>query len=263
MPLLMLHGTGGGFDQGLLFAEALRGRDIRVIAPSRFGYLGSSYPEDSSSEAQADAFVELLDRLGIARIVVAGGSAGALPAAAFALRHPDRCAGLILLVPASNLSGKDPVEMTGLQKQAVTRLAGSDFLYWLALKVAREQLVGTLLATDPELVERASPADRQRVQRILETMLPISRRTRGMLNDGYRAGAPVTFDYSAISVPTLVISVEDDNFGTAATARLIAASVPGARLAIYPSGGHIWLGHDADVAEQMAAFIAGAYAAEG
>ena len=255
-PLLMVHGTGGGFDQALLFTDALRPRGFRVIAPSRFGYLGSDYPPDPSSENQADAFVELLDRLGIERIVIAGGSAGALPAAAFALRHPERCAGLILLVPASNLSGKDPVEMSPLQVAAVKRLAGSDFLYWAGLKQARNRLVGTLLATDPALLERASPAERARAEHILQAILPISRRKSGMLNDGYRAGSPVTFDYGKITVPTLIISVKDDRFGTAATARALATRIPHSQLVIYPTGGHIWLGHDQDVAEQIATLVA-------
>src|SRR5437773_10684523 len=62
-PFLMIHGTGGGFDQGLTFTEGLRG--FQVIAPSRFGYLRSHFPSDPSSEQQADAFTELLDRLKI------------------------------------------------------------------------------------------------------------------------------------------------------------------------------------------------------
>ncbi len=73
--LLMIHGTGGGFDQGLRFADALVARGMRVIAPSRFGYLRSDFPVDPSLAEQADALAALLDHLGIARIVVAGGSA--------------------------------------------------------------------------------------------------------------------------------------------------------------------------------------------
>ena len=80
-PLLMIHGTGGGFDQGLLFTEKLAAHGVRVIAPSRFGYLRSSFPADHSSEAQADAFVALLDHLKLERVVVAGGSAGFGPLA--------------------------------------------------------------------------------------------------------------------------------------------------------------------------------------
>ncbi len=72
-PLMMIHGTGGGFDQGLLFAAGLRQRGFQIIAPSRFGYLGSAFPDDASPVHQADTLVELLDHLGIDRLPVVGG----------------------------------------------------------------------------------------------------------------------------------------------------------------------------------------------
>ena len=52
-PLMMIHGTGGGIDQGLLFARRPRER-FQVIAPSRFGYLRSGFPRDPAPAAQAD-----------------------------------------------------------------------------------------------------------------------------------------------------------------------------------------------------------------
>jgi 2-hydroxy-6-oxonona-2,4-dienedioate hydrolase len=252
-PFLMIHGTGGGFDQGLRFAEGLT--SSRVIAPSRFGYLRSDFPADPSSERQADAFVPLLDHLGLERVVVAGGSAGALSAAQFALRHPDRTSALILIVPAANVRGRDPVEMDRMTKAAVRRLTTSDLLFWLATKAARDRMIGTLLATDPALVERASLAERRRAGRILDEILPVSRRWRGMLNDAELAGNPDRMDFASVRVPTLVISVEDDRFGTAATARDIAAAVPCAKLVIYPQGGHIWVGHDRELWTEVEAFV--------
>jgi len=120
--VLMIHGTGGGFDQGLTFTEGLVRRGFRVVAPSRFGYLRSDFPNDPSSERQADAFAEMLDKLGIDRVPVAGGSAGALAAVQFALRHPDRCSALVLVVPAANVRGTDPVEMTALQQFLVREI---------------------------------------------------------------------------------------------------------------------------------------------
>lgn len=36
-PVLMIHGSGGGFDQGELLVEALLGDQFHWIAPSRFG----------------------------------------------------------------------------------------------------------------------------------------------------------------------------------------------------------------------------------
>ncbi|MBW8296035.1 alpha/beta hydrolase [Sphingopyxis sp.] len=255
-PLLMIHGTGGGFDQGLRFAEVLKRLGHQIIAPSRFGYLRSEFPEDPSLDNQADALAELLDHLAIDRLAVAGGSAGALSATAFALRHPDRCSALVLLVPAANVDGSDPVEMNGLQEAAVRTLLTSDFAYWSALNTAPETLIGTLLATDPALLATVSQAERARAFAILVDIMPIGARAKGMLNDARQAGHPAATDFSQLRMPVLLISAEDDRFGTAATARKIAAVVPQAELTILPDGGHIWLGHDSEVAERMHRFLA-------
>lgn len=256
-PVLMIHGTGGGFDQGLRFGSALQGLGHRIIAPSRFGYLRSDFPVDPSLANQADAFVTLLDYLQIDRLPVIGGSAGALSASAFALRHSDRCSALILLVPAANVSGSDPVEMSGLQQTVVRAVLNSDFLYWSALKANPEMLIGTLLATDPGLLPKVSLSERRRAFSIASDIMPIRARTRGMLNDAVQAGHPAKMDFSGLTMPLLVISAEDDRFGTAATARKISAMAPHSELTIFPAGGHIWLGHDKAVAERIHAFIGG------
>lgn len=254
-PLLMIHGTGGGFDQGLRFAAALTRLGHRIIAPSRFGYLRSDFPDYPSLASQADGFAALLDHLAIDRLAVAGGSAGALSATAFALRYPDRCSALILLVPAANVDGSDPVEMSAVQEKAVRVLLTSDFAYWSALNTAPENLIGTLLATDPALLAKVSEAERRRAFAILSDMMPIGTRAKGMLNDAHQAGHPATMDFTQLRMPVLLISAEDDRFGTAGTARKIAEVVPQAELTILPDGGHIWLGHDEEVAELMQRFL--------
>lgn len=254
-PLMMIHGTGGGFDQGLLFATALRQRGFRIIAPSRFGYLGSAFPDDASPAHQADTLVELLDHLGIERLAVVGGSAGALTAAEFALRHPDRCSHLGLLVPAANLTNRDPVAFSALQRLAVNAVLGSDFWFWSLLRLAPGQMIRTLLATDPALLDRVPEAERQRAMTILNQIFPISRKANGLQTDGFWAGTPTLTAHERIAAPTLILSCEDDLFGTAATARLLAERIPNAEITIYPTGGHIWLGHDDDVAERIASFI--------
>jgi 2-hydroxy-6-oxonona-2,4-dienedioate hydrolase len=57
--------------RGLLLGDLLLGEGFRMIAPSRFGYLESPMPEDSSLEAQAEAIACLLDTLEIDRVTVA------------------------------------------------------------------------------------------------------------------------------------------------------------------------------------------------
>ncbi len=257
-PLLMVHGTGGGFDQGLRFGARLAASGHTIIAPSRFGYLRSAMPADASSEAQADAFVDLLDALAIDRVPVVGGSAGALSATAFALRHPDRCAALVALVPAMHAPDRSLAPPPGaLTGYIIERGLRSDLLFWLGLVTAEDAMTGALLATDPALVAAASPEERARARAILWDILPVSDRAAGLLNDARLAGSPAPMPLADIRVPTLAISLDDDRFDTIAAARHIAAEVPGARLVTWPTGGHIWIGHDADVAAAIEGFLKG------
>jgi len=255
-PLLMIHGTGGGFDQGLQFAERLAAAGWRVIAPSRFGYLRTPFPADASSEAQADAFAHLLDALGIERLPVLGGSAGALSALQFALRHPQRCSALVPIVPATYVPGRaaTPAPAPWVER-VIASLLSSDFVFWSGITLAPEVATKALLATDAEVVARASADEQARVRRILHDILPVSARAAGLVNDARLASRPAPMALERIGAPTLAVSVRDDRFGTFAAAQHIAATVPGAQLLAYETGGHIWAGHDAELFGALDAFL--------
>jgi pimeloyl-ACP methyl ester carboxylesterase len=151
VPLLVVHGSGGGHDQGMAFAGTLARQGVRVVAMSRFGYLGTPMPADAWAAAQADAHVCLLDALGIDRAAVMGGSAGAPSALQMAICHPHRVSALILLVP---LAYKPPTQtdsappMPAWVEATMMRLIGSDFLFWAALHVARDQVIKVVSPSD-------------------------------------------------------------------------------------------------------------------
>jgi 2-hydroxy-6-oxonona-2,4-dienedioate hydrolase len=109
--VLVMHGAGGGFDQGMEFAEPIAKSGFRVVAMSCFGYLRTAMPVDASSAAQADAHLALMDALGIDRL---GASAGAPSAMQFALRHPDRCQALGVLVPMAFRPKTEPAAIASL-----------------------------------------------------------------------------------------------------------------------------------------------------
>jgi pimeloyl-ACP methyl ester carboxylesterase len=254
VPLLAVHGSGGGHDQGMAFAARLANKGIRVIAMSRFGYLSTPMPADASAAAQADAHVCLLDALGIGRAAVMGGSAGAPSALHMAIRHPDRVSALILLVP---LAYKPPSQadsappMPAWVEAAMMRLIGSDFLFWVAIHVARDQVIGLVLATPPELLTTASPQERARVNAMLDSILPVSARAAGLRSDSsvgkHLAPAPL----ESIHMPTLVISARDDRYGTYATAKYTASRIPMAKFVGFDQGGHVWVGHDDEVMAEI------------
>ena len=257
-PVLIVHGAGGGFDQVISAAGRVVAAGYQVIAPSRFGYLRSSSPNDPSPENQADAFAVLLDELHTQSVPVIGISAGALSALQFAVRHPDRCRSLTVIVPAASavLPAQGPLPDQGPMTKAIIKYTvRSDFFFWLGITLARDQMIRSVLATDPALVAAASSDERQRVHDILWNILPISERSQGLLNDTRFASSPRSIAVEEIKAPTLVVSLEDDFYRTIAPARFIAAHIPGSRLLTYASGGHIWVGHDAELFAEVDAFL--------
>ena len=106
-PVLVVHGAGGGFDQGLELADSIARAGFRVIAVSRFGYLRTPLPANASAPAQADAHACLLDSLDLRQAAIVGVSAGGPSALQFALRFPDRTTALVLLVPATYAPGPE------------------------------------------------------------------------------------------------------------------------------------------------------------
>jgi 2-hydroxy-6-oxonona-2,4-dienedioate hydrolase len=262
-PLLMVHGSGGGHDQGMDWAAPLAQRGIRVIAMSRFGYLRTPRPADASPEAQADAHVCLLDALGITKAAVMGVSAGGASALQMALRHPERVSALVLVVPIAwkpgDLADSAP-PVSDAKDEWLLRLLGSDLLYWSALQLARDQVFRHVLATPPELIQAASAAEQARVNALAERVLPVSKRARG-LGDDTRLGKglrPVALE--TILVPTLAISARDDGFGTYAGAEYTASQIPGARFIGYESGGHLLVGRDAAVGDAVVGWLRAASA---
>jgi 2-hydroxy-6-oxonona-2,4-dienedioate hydrolase len=258
-PLLMVHGSGGGHDQGMAFAGDLAKQGIRVIAMSRFGYLSTPMPADSSPQAQADAHVCLLDVLGIQKAAVVGGSAGGPSALQLAIRHPNRVNALILLVPLAykpSTTESSALPLAPWAEALLMKLIGSDFLFWAALHIARDQVIKYVLATPPEQVHRASSEEQARINHLMDLILPVSARSAGLRSDSVlgRSLGPARLD--KVNTPTLVISVRDDGFGTYASSQYTAEHISGAKFVGFDQGGHVWVGHNDEVMANIAKFTA-------
>lgn len=98
-PLVMLHGGLADHRAALWRTAPLIDR-LRLVTPDLRG-CGRSVAYGSQTWQQlADDVAALLDHLGLDRAVIGGVSAGCAVTARFALSHPDRCAGLVLVTPA-------------------------------------------------------------------------------------------------------------------------------------------------------------------
>lgn len=256
--LLAVHGSGGGFDQGMAFAAPLVRRGIRVIAMSRFGYLRTPMPADASAEAQADAHVCLLDALGIRRAAVLGGSAGAPSALQMAIRHPGRVSALVLVAP---LAYKPPQQAGSAQPMApwventMMAVIGSDFLFWLAMHLSRGEMIDTILATPPALLATASASERARIDAMLDNILPVSSRAAGLRSDSAVGKTLGPSPLQSVRAPTLIIAARDDRYGTYASAEYTASRIAGARFIGFETGGHTWVGHNDEAMSAIADLV--------
>jgi pimeloyl-ACP methyl ester carboxylesterase len=250
-PVLAIHGAGGGYDQGLFSAGLMFGEGFQLIAPSRFGYLSSPLPEDSSLEAQADAYACLLDALDIDRVIVAAFSAGGPSGLHFARRHPERTRRLIA---ASAISYTDSYSVQDREREAsINRVVGSDFFYWLAITAARPFLL-ELFGMSRQIQAALDPTERALLDQVLGTMLPISWRIDGIMLDQGRE-MPKEFPLKEIKAPTLVIHARDDSLIDYSRGQHTAQRIPGAELMTLEDGGHFLVGHSAELRTRVMAFV--------
>jgi 2-hydroxy-6-oxonona-2,4-dienedioate hydrolase len=255
-PVLSIHGAGGGFDQGLFnFREAVPGGGYRVIAPSRFGYLGSPAPNDASPELQADYFAALLDELAVDRVAVVAHSAGALSALQLAIRHPHRVSCLILVVPgtwAPPLPDEKPVG-TLLANPIVKYVAmKSDFALWAFMKLAPTALI-EFLGVPRHLQEHLSEAQRSSIEELMRSILPVGPRLEGIELEGRFYQQLEPYPLERIRAPTLIVDAED--VSTFRGSEYTASQIPGARFVRFHEGGHLLAGHEGQLRGAVSDFL--------
>ena len=254
--VLIVHGAGGGFDQGREFGRAVAASGHRVIAMSRFGYLRTPVPPHPSAALQAAAHACLLDALGIGSAAVVAVSAGAPSALEFALQYPARCSALVLLVPGWYPEApSNAPRMGSLTTSVFERSLRSDFLFWAIGKFFPAVAERAVLGTPPAVIAAADQGERARIAAVLRDILPISQRQAGLLLEGRLTTEPLSAPLESMRVPALVISAEDDLYGTCENARFIAKRVPGSQLVVYPTGGHMFVGHNDQVIDTVIAFL--------
>jgi pimeloyl-ACP methyl ester carboxylesterase len=90
-----------------------------------------------------------------------------------------------------------------------------------------------------------------------ELLFPLRPRRQGAVFDGFVSNpAADRFPLEQLAVPALVISARDDPLAPDRYAATAASRIPGARLVTIERGGHLLLGHDAEVRKEIGAFMA-------
>lgn len=249
-PVLVVHGAGGGFDQGQLLARAIGGEGLRWIAVSRFGYLGSEMPLDGSTAAQAESLIDLLDALGVKRVNILAMSGGVPPSLKLAEMNPDRIDRMMLLSSAPFTPFSPDVGDRPIPTWAYKALLGNDVLYWALTKTARGRLEEAFDAR-ADLRSAMSIDERRFVRDLVDTFLPASRRIAGLDNEGAAVDPAAVYDLESITAEVIVVHARDDRLNPFDIGETIAARIPNSRFIGFDRGGHLLLGHHANLKEEF------------
>jgi pimeloyl-ACP methyl ester carboxylesterase len=232
--LVLVHGFAASLQAWEPWVARLTPR-YRVISLDLPGHGLTRAPKGYKGSIDGD--VEIVDTLtqslGAERFVLGGNSMGGGVAWAYALAHPDRLDGLVLI---DSVGWPHPQGSHGGGAILVFKLLGSPPGRWvlehidptpLAERGLKQAYVDPTLVT-PALVHRYVDMARAPGHRaILLTM-----------NGGPpRIVTPETF--AAIHTPTLVMVGDVDKVIPPGDSRHLAAAIPGARLVEYPGVGHV------------------------
>ena len=233
--LVLVHGYSASLNTWDAWVRNLR-KDYRVIRLDLPGH-GLSRCVDND-EIGIEQFIASIDRvthsLDVDQFTLVGSSMGGHTAWAYALAHPDRLDGLVLVDAAGWLSApgeddKDPVIFKLLRNGFARNVMKDLDMSALIRSGLENSFADPELVTD-EMVERYSAMSRAPCHR--EALLKI------MIGTSLRVPASKE-RLSAITVPTLILHGDTDNLIPVAHAEKFADAIPGSKLIIYPETGHI------------------------
>jgi len=257
MAVLSLHGAMGGYDQAQILARTIGESGYRYLAISRPGYLGTPLSTGRTPEDQADLYAEFLDLLGIRQVIVFAISGGGPSAIHFALRHREKCLGLVL---ASTVGGKTRNNIP-FSFHVITQLAKWPAFVKMMKKKTEKNLKQNLRRSisDPNILERTvGNSDSMTLFRELTVGMfyRMAERVQGTKND-IRITRTRTYPLKDIAAPTLIIhGTKDPHVPFEDHGMRLAAEIPGAHLFAAEGGEHVTIfTHREEVLAKVSAFL--------
>lgn len=238
VPLLLLHGFAGSWRSFELVLRHLPD-SMQAFAVTQRGHGDATKPAEGYAVRDFAADVEaFMDALSIDAAVLSGASSGGIVARRFAIDHPDRTRGLVLLGTPATLRGNPLVE--AMWESTISKLTDP-----VDPAFVREFGEATVAPSVPEDV----------VEKIVAQVIKLPARAwretnRGLLEDDSFS------ELGKISAPTLIIWGDQDDISSRADQEALAAAIPDSHLVVYPGAGHTFIFEEPErVALDLVAFV--------
>ena len=256
--ILISHGGATGYDNIYMYKD-LVDEGFTLLCPSRPGYLRTPLDVGSTFEEQADMMAALLDALKIKeKVFMLGISLGGPTALQFALRHPDRCKGLIMQDAVSKKYLPSQKAKDSFLGKLFLSKFGSDLSGWiqyLAVKYAPASVFDEYLQVETfydkdktkQLAEEImkDPKEVEKLKALINMISPISKRKTGLDSEMEYAAKIPRYPLEKIKVPTLVTQSKVDRDVEFKNGEFVAKTVPNAEFYIFDGLGHLfWFGDE-------------------
>lgn len=234
--ILSVHGIFGGYDQAYDTCKNFSS-DYRIIAPSRFGYLGSDILGNGTPAEQASAYVELLDELGIDKVYLLATSAGGSIAIRFALDYPERTKGLILYCSAMPYA-EEPKKYS--EYAGPPAFLCNDYAMFF-ISPLFEPIMGMESST-------------------IYSMLPVEDRKEGVILDASVTNPDMArnfddYEIESLQVPSLILHAKDDKLANYEDTLNALGRFPNCKFISFETGGHMMVGHSKEIEKSVSEFV--------
>lgn len=224
-PILFLHSFGHNknlwFPQLTHFLE----KGFRVIAPDMPGHGDSSYdPEHHTVDLMAQAYIELLDVLGIEKTILAGISMGGYIALRMWARRPEAISALIM---SNTKAERDTDEIVGRRRTQIENIMKNGLESFIINGASK----------------RLSPATLEHRPWVLDTIKMLNMTVSAEVNAATLEAMVQKKDdtkvLSTINIPTLVTSGGDDTFIPKDSPSKLHKGIKGSQFFKIPNTGHV------------------------
>jgi non-heme chloroperoxidase len=219
VPVILLHGSSDSWRSWELLLPQLPDA-LHAYAVTQRGHGDADRPREGyRPEDQAADLAAFMEAVGLEEALIVGHSAGSYTARRFALDHPQRTLGLVLIGAFRAFHDNPGV---------------------LELWQAVAQLTDPV---DPTFVRefQASCAARPLPDGFLEQVVAESCKLPARVWKAHVQGlleADVPTDTGTINAPTLILWGEEDAFCPRSDQDALLAAIPGSELVLYPGTGH-------------------------
>lgn len=237
--IVLLHGSNADLHTWDAWTGALKAK-YRVVRFDQVGH-GLTGPDPRDDYSTANYVADILavaDKLGLGRFVLAGNSMGGKHALAFAIAHPERLTGLVLVDgsggPMLKLGPKkDDNKSSGNIGFRIARTPGINLL---VEQITPRSLIRQSLE---QSVSVRSIVTEPMVERYWELLRYPGNRHATLLRFSQPYDPLTEGEIAGVKVPTLILWGEEDRLIPLAAGQWLAKTLPDNTFVSYPKVGHL------------------------